>query len=86
MTLKIVLLIFMLLHVITFTILIHVSFEMREQIFTMRNEYKDMLKLEIKTTRECFDKWGECVNAFSEAVRLLDKENDADCPMTETEK
>ena len=38
----------------------------------MRNEYMDMLKSEIKTTRECFDKWGECVNALTEAVQLFD--------------
>ena len=38
----------------------------------MRNEYKDMLKSEIKTTSECFDKWGECVNKLTEAVQLLD--------------
>jgi len=72
MILKVALLIFMLLHVITFTILIHTIFEIREQVYTMRNEYKDMLKSEIKTTRVCFDKWGECVNALTEAVQLLD--------------
>lgn len=72
MILKVVLLIFMLLHVITFTILIHTIFGIREQVYTMRNEYMDMLKSEIKTTRECFDKWGECVNALTEAVQLFD--------------
>lgn len=72
MVLKVVLLIFMLLHVITFTILIHTIFGIREQVYTMRNEYMDMLKSEIKTTRECFDKWGECVNALTEAVQLFD--------------
>lgn len=72
MVLKVVLLIFMLLHVITFTILIHTIFGIQEQVYTMRNEYMDMLKSEIKTTRECFDKWGECVNALTEAVQLFD--------------
>lgn len=74
MILKITLLIFILLHITTFKILIHAIFELREQIYTMRNEYEDMLKLEIKTTGECFDKWGECVNNLTEAVQLL---NDA---------
>lgn len=73
MILKIAILIFMLLHVITFTILIHSILEMQEQIYTMRNEYKDMLKSEIKMTRECFDKWGECVNALTEATQFIDK-------------
>lgn len=72
MILKVVLLIFMLLHVITFTILIRTIFGIQEQVYTMRNEYMDMLKSEIKTTRECFDKWGECVNALTEAVQLFD--------------
>lgn len=72
MVLKVVLLIFMLLHVITFTILIRTIFGIQEQVYTMRNEYMDMLKSEIKTTRECFDKWGECVNALTEAVQLFD--------------
>ena len=72
MILKVALLIFMLLHVITFTILIHAIFGIQEQVYTMRNEYKDMLKSEIKSTREYFDKWGECVNVLTEAVQLLD--------------
>lgn len=72
MILKVTLLILMLLHIITFTILIHAIFGMRDQVYTMRNEYMDMLKSEIKTTRECFDKWGECVNALTEAVQLFD--------------
>ena len=72
MILKVALLIFMFLHVMTFTILIHAIFGMREQVYTMRNEYNDILKSEIKTTGECFDKWGECVNALTEAVQLLD--------------
>ena len=72
MILKVALLIFMLLHVITFTILIHAILGIQEQVHTMRNEYKDILKSEIKVTGECFDKWGECVNALTEAVQLLD--------------
>ena len=75
MILKVVLLVIMLLHIITFTILICTIFGIREQVYTMRNEYMDMLKSEIKTTRECFDKWGECVNILNEAVQLL---NDAE--------
>lgn len=58
MILKVALLIFMLLHVITFTTLIHAILGIQEQVYTMRNEYKDMLKSEIKSTRECFDKMG----------------------------
>ena len=72
MILKVALLILMLLHVITFRSLIHGILGIQEQVRRMRNEYKDRLTSEIKVTGECFDKRGECVNAITEAVQLLD--------------
>lgn len=72
MILKVALLIFMFLHILTFSILIWHVCCVHNEVTEMRIAYKDMLKQEIDQVHSCFEKWQECIDYLNESVRLCD--------------
>lgn len=45
--------------------------KIKEDIYDMKKVYAELLRNEIQTTRQCFEKWKETITSLDEAISLL---------------
>lgn len=70
MVLKMAILCFLIIHVITTSVLIWHICNVREEVETMRTTYKDILQEEVNQVNVCFDEWGKTIATLDEIVKM----------------